>query len=60
MASLVQSVRGESAERSPTVACDTTIKSWVADAWPQTLVAVGLGLSLGWTAGLVWIFLVVI
>lgn len=60
MASLVQSVRGELAQRSPTVARETTIKSWFADAWPQMLIAVGLFLSVAWSAGLVWILLVII
>jgi hypothetical protein len=57
MATLVGSVHEieASAQRSSTVASSTTIKSRVVDWWPPTIVAVGLGLSLAWTAGLFWL-----
>jgi hypothetical protein len=33
----------------------TTIKSRFTEMWPQSIVAIGLGLSLAWTASLLWV-----
>ena len=56
MATLVGSVHEiEAPPRRSPVASSTTIKSRWADMWPQTIVAVGLGLSLLWTATLFWL-----
>ena len=57
MAALARNVCeiGVSAQRSPTVEAPATIKSRIADLWPQTIVAVGVGLSLVWAAGLFWL-----
>jgi hypothetical protein len=62
MATLVQSVHEieAPAQCSPTVASATTIKSRAVDLWPPTIVAVGLGLSLAWTAGLFWLLYVMV
>jgi len=46
---------GAPAQRSPTVDPPATIKSRIAKLWPQIVVAVGVGLSLVWAAGLFWL-----
>jgi len=62
MATLVESVHEieASAQRSPMVASSTTIKSRFAEMWPSTIVALGLGLSVAWTAGLFWLLYVIV
>lgn len=56
MATLVGSVHEIEAppRRSPVASLRTTKSRWV-EMWPQTIVAVGLGLSLLWTASLLWL-----
>jgi hypothetical protein len=62
MAAVVESVHEIEAlaSRSPAVGSSTTIKSRVVDLWPAAIVAVGLGLSLAWTAGLFWLAYVIV
>ena len=56
MADLVTGAHGSSSY----VATPTTIKSLIVDFWPQTIVAVGVGLSLVWTAGLFWLICLIV
>jgi hypothetical protein len=63
MATLVENVleiEAPSSRRSVAVASATTIKSRVVELWPATIVGVGLGLSLAWTAGLFWLVYVMV
>jgi hypothetical protein len=62
MATLVGSVHAieASAQRFPTVASSTKIKSLLVELWPPTIVAVGLGLSVAWTASLFWLLYVIV
>jgi hypothetical protein len=54
MATLVGSVHEIEAPRSA-VASSTSIKFRLVEMWPQTIIALGLGLSLLWTASLFWL-----
>jgi hypothetical protein len=56
MADLVTGAHGSSSY----AATPTAIKSRIVDLWPQTIVAVGVGLSLIWTAGLFWLLCVIV
>jgi hypothetical protein len=62
MAALVGSVHAiaASAQRSPTVASFTKIKSRLVELWPPAIVAVGLGLSVAWTASLFWLLYAIV
>lgn len=63
MATLVENVlaiEAPASRRSRAVASATTIKSRVVELWPATIVGVGLGLSLAWTAGLFWLVYVMV
>jgi hypothetical protein len=60
MAILVASVREveareTKASESPTIAFART-RSRFGSLWPPALVAIGLGLSVAWTASLLWLF----
>jgi hypothetical protein len=65
MTTLVRSVHEIEAatQRSATVASpitSITVQSRVLELWPPTVVALGLGLSLAWTAGLFWFLYVIV
>jgi hypothetical protein len=56
MATLVGSVHQiESPPDCSRVASWTTVKSRLVEVWPQTIIALGLCLSLLWTASLFWL-----
>jgi hypothetical protein len=56
MVSLVGSVHQiESSPQYSQAASWTTAKSRLVEMWPQTIIALGLGLSLVWTASLFWL-----
>ena len=56
MATLVGSVDEiEAPPRRSHVVSSTNVKSRLVEMWPQTIIALGLGLSLLWTASLFWL-----
>jgi hypothetical protein len=56
MATLVGSVHQiESSPQCSHAASSTTVKSRLVEMWPQTIIALGLGLSILWTASLFWL-----
>jgi hypothetical protein len=56
MATLVGSVHQiESSPECSHAASSTTVKSRLVEMWPQSIIALGLGLSLLWTASLFWL-----
>lgn len=57
MTTLVRSLHEieASAQCSPAVASSSKLRSRVVGLWPPTIVALGLGLSIAWTAGLFWL-----
>jgi hypothetical protein len=62
MAALVKGVDSieASAQNSSYGATPAAIKSNIVDFWPQTIVAVGVGLSVVWAAGLLWLLYVIV
>jgi hypothetical protein len=65
MTTLVGSVHEieASTERSPAVASpmsSMTVQSRVVELWPPTVVALGLGLSMAWTASLLWLLYLIV
>ena len=56
MATLVGRVHQiESSRQCSRATSSTTFKSRVVETWPQTIIVLGLGLSLLWTASLFWL-----
>ena len=56
MATLVGSVHQiESSPQCSHAASSTTVKSRLVEMWPQSIIALGFGLSLLWTASLFWL-----
>jgi hypothetical protein len=55
MPTLVGSVREVDTSHGSAVGSSTPLKSRWADMWPPTIVAIGVGLSLLWTASLFWL-----
>ena len=56
MATLIGTVHQiESSPQCSHVASSTSVKTRLVEMWPQTIIAVGLGLSFFWTAGLFWL-----
>ncbi len=58
MTSFVEIAQEHTAESRPAAAAPVaTIKTKLADLWPLAMIAVGLGLTLALTAGILWLSL---
>ncbi len=58
MTSFVEIAQEHTAESRPAAAAPVaTIKTKLADFWPLAMIAVGLGLTLALTAGILWLSL---
>jgi hypothetical protein len=56
MATLVGTVHQiESSPQCSHAVSSTTVKSRLVEIWPRTIIALGIGLSLLWTASLFWL-----
>jgi hypothetical protein len=53
-------IEATTAPLSKSVTSKAMVKAKFDDLWPQAVLALGLSLTVGWTAGLVWLLYLVV